>query len=38
MEKVRYAVKSLQARILKAIKLKHFHKAKALLHLLTRSF
>lgn len=36
--KVTLAVKSLQARIVKAIKLKHFHKAKALLHLLTRSF
>ena len=36
--KVRRAVKSLQARIVKAIKLKHFHKAKALLHLLTQSF
>ena len=37
-KKVRQAVKSLQARIVKAIKLKHFHKAKALFHLLTRSF
>ena len=37
-KKVRHAVKSLQARIVKAIKLKHFHKAKALFHLLTRSF
>lgn len=36
--KVAYAVKSLQARIVKAVKAKHFHKAKALLHLLTRSF
>ncbi len=32
------AVKSLQARIVKAVKAKHFHKAKALLLLLTRSF
>ena len=32
------AVKSLQTRIVKAIKQKHFHKAKALLHLLSHSF
>ncbi len=36
--KVTRAVKSLQARIVKAVKAKHFHKAKALLLLLTRSF
>lgn len=36
--KVARAVKSLQARIVKAVKVKHFHKAKALLHLLSRSF
>ena len=36
--KVSRAVKSLQARIVKAVKAKHFHKAKALLLLLTRSF
>ena len=37
-DKVARAVKSLQARIVKAVKTKHFHKAKALLLLLTRSF
>jgi RNA-directed DNA polymerase len=37
-DKVIRAVKSLQARIVKAVKTKHFHKAKALLHLLSRSF
>lgn len=37
-DKVILAVKSLQARIVKAVKTKHFHKAKALLHLLSRSF
>ena len=37
-DKVARAVKSLQARIVKAVKAKHFHKAKALLLLLTRSF
>ena len=37
-DKVVCAVKSLQARIVKAVKAKHFHKAKALLHLLTHSF
>jgi len=36
-DKVTRAVKSLQARIVKAVKAKHFHKAKALLFLLTRS-
>jgi RNA-directed DNA polymerase len=36
--KVERAVKSLQARIVKAVKAKHFHKAKALLYLLARSF
>jgi RNA-directed DNA polymerase len=36
--KVNRDVKSLQARIVKAVKAKHFHKAKVLLHLLTRSF
>lgn len=36
--KVARAVKSLQARIVKAVKAKHFHKVKALLLLLTRSF
>jgi RNA-directed DNA polymerase len=36
--KVARAVKSLQARIVKAVKAKHFHKAKALFFLLTRSF
>jgi RNA-directed DNA polymerase len=35
---VSHGVKSLQARIVKAVKAKHFHKAKALLHLLTRSY
>ncbi len=37
-DKLVRAVKSLQARIVKAVKAKHFHKAKALLLLLTRSF
>lgn len=37
-KKVERGVMSLQRRIVKAIKAKHFHKAKALLHLLTRSF
>ncbi len=37
-DKVARAVKSLQTRIVKAVKAKHFHKAKALLLLLTRSF
>ena len=37
-DKVARAVKSLQARIVKAVKAKHFHKVKALLRLLTRSF
>jgi RNA-directed DNA polymerase len=37
-KKVARAVKSLQARIVKAVKAKHFHKVKALLQLLTRSF
>lgn len=37
-KKVEHGVMSLQRRIVKAIKAKHFHKAKALLHLLTRSF
>jgi RNA-directed DNA polymerase len=32
------AVKSLQARIVKAVKEKHFHKVKALIHLLSHSF
>ena len=36
--KVIHGVKSLQARIVKAVKAKHFHKAKSLLHLLTHSF
>lgn len=36
--KVARAVKSLQARIVKAVKAKHFHKVKALLHLLSKSF
>lgn len=36
--KVSRGVKSLQARIVKAIKAKHYHKVKALVHLLTRSF
>jgi len=31
-------VKSLQSRIVKAVKAKHFHKAKALLHLISHSF
>jgi RNA-directed DNA polymerase len=35
---VNHSVKSLQARIVKAVRAKHFHKAKALLHLLSRSF
>ncbi len=37
-KKVERGVKSLQSRIVKAIKQKHFHKAKALLHLMSRSF
>jgi len=37
-KKVENGVKSLQRRIVKAVKAKHFHKAKALLHLLTHSF
>lgn len=37
-KKVSRSVKSLQMRIVKAVKAKHFHKAKALFHLLTRSF
>ena len=37
-KKVGRGVKSLQARIVKAVKAKQFHKAKALLHMLTRSF
>jgi len=37
-KKVERGVKSLQSRIVKAIKNKHFHKAKALLHLISRSF
>jgi RNA-directed DNA polymerase len=36
--KVRHAVKSLQRRIVKAVKAKHFHKVQALFRLLTRSF
>jgi RNA-directed DNA polymerase len=37
-KKVRHGVKSLQRRIVKTLETKHFHKAKALLHLLVRSF
>ena len=37
-KKVSQSVKSLQMRIVKTIKAKHFHKAKALLHLIARSF
>ena len=37
-KKVRRGVKSLQRRIVKAVETKHFHKAKALLFLLARSF
>lgn len=37
-EKVARAVKSLQRRIVKAVKAKHFHKVKVLMHLLTRSY
>lgn len=37
-KKVEHAVKSLQTRIVKAVKAKHYHKVKTLLHLLTRSF
>ena len=37
-KKVGREVKSLQRRIVKAVKAKHFHKVKALVHLLTRSF
>jgi hypothetical protein len=36
--KVARGIKSLQTRIVKAVKAKHFHKAKALLHLISRSF
>lgn len=36
--KVSHGVKSLQRRIVKAVKEQHFHKAKTLLFLLTRSF
>jgi RNA-directed DNA polymerase len=36
--KVGRCVKSLQRRIVKAIKAKHFHKARALIHLIARSF
>ena len=36
--KVNREVKSLQTRIVKAVKAKHYHKVKALLHLLARSF
>ena len=37
-KKVNREVKSLQTRIVKAVKAKHFHKAKALIHLLAHSF
>jgi len=37
-KQVARGVKSLQRRIVKAVKAKHFHKVKALLHLLSRSF
>ena len=37
-EQVVRGVKSLQTRIVKAVKANHFHKAKALLYLLSRSF
>jgi RNA-directed DNA polymerase len=37
-EKVAHAVKSLQRRIVKAVKAKHFHKAKTLMYLLAHSF
>jgi len=37
-KKVGRGVKSLQRRIVKAVKAKHFHKVKALIHLLTHSF
>ena len=36
--KVEHGVKSLQTRIVKAVKAKHYHKAKSLVHLLTHSF
>ena len=36
--KVERGVKSLQTRIVKAVKAKHYHKAKSLIHLLTHSF
>ncbi len=37
-KKVRHGVKSLQRRIVKAIKAKHFHKARVLFHLIVHSF
>ncbi len=37
-KKVRQSVKSLQRRIVKAVKAKHLHKVKSLIHLLTHSF
>ena len=37
-KKVHRGVKSLQRRIVKAVEAKHFHKARALLILLTKSF
>ena len=37
-KKVGRGVKSLQRRIVKAVKAKHFHKVKTLIHLLTHSF
>jgi RNA-directed DNA polymerase len=37
-KKVERGVKSLQSRIVKAIKQKRFHRAKALMHLMSRSF
>ncbi|MEX2568995.1 MAG: reverse transcriptase N-terminal domain-containing protein [Cyclobacteriaceae bacterium] len=37
-KKVERGVKSLQSRIVKAVKQKHFHRTKALLHLMSRSF
>ncbi len=37
-KKVEYDVKSLQKRIVKAVKAKHFHKVKVLVRLLTHSF
>lgn len=36
--KAEHGVKSLQARIVKAVKAKRFHKVKSLIHLLTHSF